>query len=136
LTIRKAHQQPRELGLDDPAALPAPQEVFMSLSEKTCVPCQGGQEPMERSQAQEMVKQVPGWDIDEEARRIVRHFKFRNFMEAVEFVNRAAQLAEQQDHHPDILLGYGYAEIWIHTHKIGGLHDNDFILAAKINELE
>lgn len=108
----------------------------MSLSAKTCVPCRGGQEPLDKATAEEMVQQVPGWELDEEARRIVRRFKLSDFMEAVEFVNGVAEIAEQQEHHPDIRLGYGYAEIWIHTHKIGGLHENDFILAAKINAFD
>ncbi|MCG5547924.1 4a-hydroxytetrahydrobiopterin dehydratase [Halorhodospira halochloris] len=107
----------------------------MNLATKNCLACQGGDLPMDYSQANEMLQELPGWSIDEAGKRIFRDFRFRDFMEAVSFVNRVAETAEGQDHHPDIVLGYGYAEIWVHTHKIGGLHENDFILAAKINQL-
>ncbi len=107
----------------------------MSLTAKTCTPCQGGVEPLSRETAAGMLEQVPGWELDEAGREISRRFRFRNFVEAVAFVNRVADVAEAEDHHPDIVLGYGYAEIRVHTHKIGGLHENDFILAAKVNDL-
>ncbi len=108
----------------------------MGLEAKHCVPCQGGVEPMGREQAEAMLEQVPGWALDESATRLYRKFRTRDFMAAVELVGRVAEIAEAEDHHPDLVLGYGYAEVWIHTHKIGGLHENDFILAARINQRE
>ncbi|ABM62041.1 4a-hydroxytetrahydrobiopterin dehydratase [Halorhodospira halophila] len=107
----------------------------MSLTDKTCVPCQGGVAPMDRQQAEQMLVQVPEWSLDTDARMIYRRFKFRNFIDALSFVNRVTEVAEAEDHHPDILLGYGYAEVRIQTHKIEGLHENDFILAAKVDAL-
>ena len=107
----------------------------MSLTEKTCVPCQGGVAPMDREQAEGMLAQVPEWSLDADARMIYRRFKFRNFIDALAFVNRVTEVAEAEDHHPDILFGYGYAEVQIQTHKIEGLHENDFILAAKVDAL-
>ncbi|MBK1736113.1 4a-hydroxytetrahydrobiopterin dehydratase [Halorhodospira abdelmalekii] len=108
----------------------------MDLAEKTCIPCRGGVAALDRPKAEELIQQVPGWSLDSEGKRIVRCFCFQNFLEALAFVNRVGELAEEQDHHPDIKFGYGYAEVWIHTHAIGGLHENDFILAAKVNGLE
>ncbi len=108
-------------------------EMAMSLAEQTCVPCQGGVKPMSQDQAEAMLAQVPEWRLSEDAKKIHRRFKRKDFMDAVAFVNRVAEVAEAQDHHPDIVLGYGYAEVWISTHKIDGLHENDFILAAKID---
>ncbi|MFP4129692.1 MAG: 4a-hydroxytetrahydrobiopterin dehydratase [Halorhodospira sp.] len=107
----------------------------MSLTERACVPCQGGVEPMDRAQAEAMLAEIPAWQLDGSARMIYRRYKLRNFVEAVDFVNRVTEVAEAEDHHPDILLGYGYAEVRVQTHKIGGLHENDFILAAKVDEL-
>ncbi|MFW6278451.1 MAG: 4a-hydroxytetrahydrobiopterin dehydratase [Halorhodospira sp.] len=106
----------------------------MSLTEQACVPCQGGVEPLSREQATEMLAEIPSWSLDDEARMIYRRFRFRNFVDALAFVSRVSEVAEAEDHHPDILLGYGYAEVRIQTHKIGGLHQNDFILAAMIDE--
>lgn len=105
------------------------------LASRTCVPCKGGVEPMSRQQAEQHLREVPGWQLDDEGRRISRRFKFRNFQQALAFVQTVGLVAEQQDHHPDIRFGWGYAEVEVHTHKIGGLHENDFILAAKVNQL-
>ncbi|MBK1727646.1 4a-hydroxytetrahydrobiopterin dehydratase [Halorhodospira neutriphila] len=106
----------------------------MALSAQSCVPCQGGIAPMDRDQAEQMLEQVPGWQLSEDASRIRRRFRLGDFARATAFVNRVAEIADAEDHHPDITFGYGYAEVEVHTHKIGGLHENDFILAAKINE--
>lgn len=105
----------------------------MSLAEKQCTPCQGGVEPMGREQAESYLKQVPQWSLDDSGTKIRREFKFKNFVQANEFVDKVGELAEEEQHHPDIQFGYGYAVVEIHTHKIGGLHENDFILAAKID---
>ena len=106
----------------------------MSLSAKTCTPCQGGVEPLGRTEAQRLLAETPDWQLSDDARRIRREFKFRNFAEAQSFVNKVGDLAEEQGHHPEISFGWGHAEVEIWTHKIGGLHENDFILAAKIDQ--
>ncbi|HKJ94874.1 MAG TPA: 4a-hydroxytetrahydrobiopterin dehydratase [Gammaproteobacteria bacterium] len=107
----------------------------MSLSEKTCVPCKGGVAPMARDEAERYQAQTPGWDLTHDATRIQREFKFKNFAQALEFVNKVGELSEAQQHHPEIAFGWGHVTVEIWTHKIHGLHENDFILAAKVNEL-
>ncbi len=106
----------------------------MSLSMKQCVPCRGGVPPLDRDQAENYLQEVPGWNLVEST-RIQRRFKFKNFVEALAFVNRVAELAEREGHHPDIGFGWGYCDVTLYTHKIKGLHENDFIMAAKINAL-
>jgi 4a-hydroxytetrahydrobiopterin dehydratase len=104
------------------------------LTEKSCVPCRGGVPPLAEDEAQEFLGQTPDWDL-REGKRIERTYKFKNFREALSFVDRVGGLAEEEGHHPDITFGWGYATISLHTHKIKGLHENDFIMAAKINRL-
>ncbi len=78
---------------------------------------------------------TPGWDLKSDGKRIERRFEFGNFQQALNFVNQAGAIAEAEGHHPDIKFGWGYCAISVYTHKINGLHENDFILAAKINVL-
>ena len=82
-----------------------------------------------------MGAQTPAWELRDEARRIERSFKFKNFAQAFAFVEKAAELAEAQGHHPDISFGWGYATVSLQTQKIKGLHENDFIMAAKLDEI-
>lgn len=107
----------------------------MSLSAKTCTPCRGGEEPMSRDEAERHLGDVPAWELAENPRRIRRSFKFRNFREALDFTIAVGELAERENHHPEIAMGWGHATVELWTHKIKGLHENDFILAAKINEI-
>lgn len=107
----------------------------MHLSEKTCTSCRGGVPPLIASEAEEFLAQTPGWQLLSNSTRLERRFEFKNFKEALAFVNQIAELAEQEQHHPDINFGWGYASILLYTHKIDGLHENDFIMAAKINGL-
>ena len=107
----------------------------MSLSEKTCVPCRGGTPPLAPGEAEAFGEQLPEWALTHDATRIERDFKFANFAEAIGFVNKVGDLAEAEGHHPDITFGWGYANIVLYTHKIKGLHENDFIMAAKIDRL-
>jgi 4a-hydroxytetrahydrobiopterin dehydratase len=107
----------------------------MSLSQKTCTPCQGGIPPLTLREAQALLPQAPGWRLLENGARLERRFHFTTFAAALAFVNRVGDLAEQEGHHPDITFGWGYASVLFYTHKIGGLHENDFIMAAKVNEL-
>ena len=104
------------------------------LASKTCVPCKGGVPPMKGGELERMMKQVPEWKAVNE-HHITRTFKFPDFKQALEFVNRVGELAEQQGHHPDILLTWGKAEITMWTHKIDGLTESDLIMAAKIDKL-
>lgn len=107
----------------------------MSLTAKTCTPCQGGINPMTREQAEALLPQVPRWQLADSAKRIVRNFEFDGFAQALAFVNEIGRVAEEEGHHPDIKFGWGYVTVEIFTHKIGGLHENDFIFAAKIDAL-
>lgn len=105
------------------------------LTAKTCTPCQGGVSPMEKAEAEKYLKDVSGWELRENATKIEKTFKFKDYKQTFDFVKQVADLAETEDHHPDIFFGYGTCRVEIQTHKIGGLHENDFILAAKINEV-
>jgi 4a-hydroxytetrahydrobiopterin dehydratase len=113
-------------------------EMLMEVTEltrKKCVPCREGVPPMEPAKAREYLAAIPGWELSENAGRISRQFSFATFPDAIAFVDRAAELAEDEGHHPDFEIHYSKVNVLVWTHKIGGLHENDFIMAAKINEL-
>ena len=107
----------------------------MDLTARTCTPCKGGVAPLTEAEAERYLAEAPGWGLDETATRIERKFTFRNFAGALEFVQRIGVIAEQEGHHPDICFGWGYCSVVLCTHKIKGLHENDFIIAAKVNAL-
>jgi len=107
------------------------------LSEKKCKPCEGGVIPFDISEIHKYQKKVDGWDIIKDEKNnflIEKNFSFKNFIESQNFVNLIGNISEEQGHHPDISFGWGYAKIRISTHAIEGLSENDFILAAKIDE--
>ncbi|HXQ74438.1 MAG TPA: 4a-hydroxytetrahydrobiopterin dehydratase [Pyrinomonadaceae bacterium] len=104
------------------------------LSSKQCVPCRGGVPPLQGDEIQRLLSQLNGWDVVQE-HHLKKNYSFSNFAEALKFVNRVGELAEEQGHHPDICFGWGKAEVTIWTHKIDGLTESDFILAAKIDAL-
>lgn len=104
------------------------------LSSKQCVPCRGGVPPLRGEEIERLKAQLNGWEVVGE-HHLKKNYRFSNFREALDFVNRAGELAEEQGHHPDICFAWGKAEITIWTHKIDGLTESDFILAAKIDEL-
>jgi 4a-hydroxytetrahydrobiopterin dehydratase len=104
------------------------------LASKTCVPCRGDVPAIKGEPLERMAQQIPQWKVVNE-HHVVRGFTFPDFKQALNFVNRVGELAEQQGHHPDILLAWGKAEITLWTHKIDGLSDSDFIMAAKIDRL-
>lgn len=104
------------------------------LASKNCVPCRGGVPPLAGKELENLAGQVPQWNVVS-GHHINRVFKFPDFLQALAFVNKVGGLAEQQGHHPDILLSWGKAEITTWTHKIDGLTESDFILAAKIDKL-
>ena len=105
-----------------------------NLSSKTCVPCRGGIPPLKDKELADLHQQVPQWEIVDD-HHITRTFTFPDFRKALEFVNKVGDLAESQGHHPDIVLAWGKAQITLWTHKINGLTENDFIMAAKIDEI-
>jgi 4a-hydroxytetrahydrobiopterin dehydratase len=107
---------------------------MIDLAARQCIPCRGGVPPMKGDEIREMLGQLTGWEVVDE-HHLRKHFKFENFRAALDFVNRIGELAESQGHHPDICFGWGKAEITIWTHKIDGLTESDFILAAKIDKL-
>ena len=104
------------------------------LSARECVPCRGGVPPMQGEEIQKLLGELSEWEVVRE-HHLRKEYKFKNFREALDFVNRVGELAEEQGHHPDICFGWGKAEITIWTHKIDGLTESDFILAAKIDNL-
>jgi 4a-hydroxytetrahydrobiopterin dehydratase len=105
------------------------------LAGRKCVPCRGGVEPLAEPLLSEYLRQLSErWHIIE-GRHLEKDFTFKNFAEALEFTNKVGRLAEQMGHHPDIFLTWGKVKIQLWTHKIGGLHENDFILAARIDRL-
>ena len=106
-----------------------------TLAEKTCTPCRGGIPPLTRDEAQRLQAQAPNWELADDAHRIERTFRFRNFQESFAFVQKVGELAETEGHHPDISFGWGYATISLSTKKIKGLHENDFIMATKIDRM-
>jgi 4a-hydroxytetrahydrobiopterin dehydratase len=107
----------------------------VALAEKSCSPCRGGIPPLTKQQAAAYHAHAPGWALLDEAERIERNYRFKNFAEAFRFVERAAALAEAEGHHPDVGFGWGYARVSLHTKKIKGLHENDFIMAAKLDRI-
>ena len=104
------------------------------LAERHCVPCRGGVPPLPPGEVSRMLSELEGWS-DVDARRIEKEFAFRDFATALEFVNAIGAVAEEEGHHPDIHLGWGRVGVEIWTHKINGLTESDFILAAKIDRL-
>ena len=104
------------------------------LANKTCVPCRGGIPPLAGTELEALAKQVPQWKVVE-GHHITRTFQFSDFRQALAFTNKVGEIAESQGHHPDILLAWGKAEVTTWTHKINGLTESDFILAAKIDKL-
>lgn len=104
------------------------------LASKTCVPCRGGVPALKGDDLEKLRREVPLWKVVNE-HHITRTFVFPDFGQALDFVNRVGEVAEQQGHHPDILLAWGRAEVTLWTHKIDGLTESDFIMAAKTDQL-
>ena len=107
------------------------------LNEQHCVACKPGSPHLSREEMAGLLRQVEGWTVEEAAGhlRLAKVFKFKGFMPGVELVNRIAPVAEAEKHHPDLLVSYGSVTVWLWTHAAGGITQNDFILAAKINRL-
>jgi 4a-hydroxytetrahydrobiopterin dehydratase len=109
-----------------------------NLKDKKCVPCEGGVIHFDISEIHKYQKKVDGWNISKDNKQnffLNKRFNFNNFLESQKFINKVGEISENEGHHPDISFGWGYAEIKITTHAIEGLSENDFILAAKIDQL-
>ena len=118
--------------------MPAPNLNMNDLLNKKCVPCEGGVLPFDVSEIHKYQKKVDGWDVVKNEKEIFyldKKFKFKDFLQSQIFINKVGEISEKEGHHPDILFGWGYAEIKITTHAIKGLSENDFILAAKIDQI-
>lgn len=110
--------------------------MSQALTERKCTPCAGGTQPLERDKAEELLRQInDDWSIEDDGRTIRREFRFKNFYRTMSFVNAVAWIANREDHHPDLEVGYNRCLVRFSTHAIGGLSDNDFICAAKIDAL-
>jgi 4a-hydroxytetrahydrobiopterin dehydratase len=106
------------------------------LQDRRCVPCEGGTPPLDAAATAQLLAEVPGWTLQEHAQnpRITRHLQFKDFVAALAFVHKLAALAEAEGHHPDFCVhDYNQVDVTMWTHAVGGLSENDFILAAKIN---
>ena len=106
----------------------------MSLADKHCVPCKGGVPPLEGEELRKFANELPDWQVVD-SHHITKSFAFPDFVSALEFVNRVGAVAEEEGHHPDLCLSWGRVDVKTYTHKIDGLAESDFILAAKIDRL-
>jgi 4a-hydroxytetrahydrobiopterin dehydratase len=100
-----------------------------------CVGCEGGIAPLTNDEIQNLLPEIPGWEVGTDGKCIIRHYKFEDFYHTMAFVNAIAWIANQEGHHPDLEVGYNYCHIKFLTHAVGGLTQNDFICAAKINKI-
>ncbi len=107
----------------------------MDLTQKKCVACEGGTAPLNKAEAQALLKQVSGWALGEDGKWIIKQFKFADFVEAMAFANKITPVAEREGHHPDLHISWGKVVVELSTHAIKGLSENDFILAAKVDQL-
>jgi 4a-hydroxytetrahydrobiopterin dehydratase len=109
-------------------------DEMCELADRECVPCKGGVPPLKGDRLAEFHSQLPGWQVVEE-HHLERRYEFPDFRQALDFVNRVGEVAEQQGHHPDLFLAWGEVKVKLFTHKIDGLTESDFVLAAKIDRL-
>lgn len=105
------------------------------LSAKRCLPCEGGIPALDRETAEKMLAELNGWDLKKDGNEIIRSFHFKNFYETMAFVNAIAWMAHLENHHPDMEVSYNHILVRYSTHAVGGLTENDFICAAKIDKL-
>ena len=121
--------------------LPAPIvkiKIMSDLAKKKCIPCEGGIPGFDITEIHKYLKMVDGWEVkadEDKVYYLLKEFKFNNFLESQDFINKVGKIAENEGHHPDILFGWGYARVKIFTHKIKGLHESDFVLAAKVDQI-
>jgi 4a-hydroxytetrahydrobiopterin dehydratase len=106
------------------------------LAKRRCIPCEKGMPPLLPEKAQELAKELHEWMLVDGARMLAKSFTFKNFKQAIAFINEVARIAEEEGHHPDLTISYNNVGIELWTHAIDGLSENDFILAAKIDEIK
>jgi 4a-hydroxytetrahydrobiopterin dehydratase len=109
--------------------------INKTLNQKHCVPCEGGMPPLDHEYVEKYSKEVPTWTVVED-KKIVKEFEFKDFNEAMAFVNKTAAIANTENHHPDIYIFYNKVRLELTTHAMKGLSENDFILAAKIDTID
>ena len=102
-------------------------------AEKRCMPCEGGVKPFTPGEAEKHLASFPDWSLGEDGKAIRKEYRFKNFKEVIAFFNRIAAVAEQENHHPDLRIGYSRVQVELSTHAIKGLSENDFVLAAKFD---
>lgn len=107
----------------------------MRLIDKQCTSCKGDVSPMKNEEVNRLLGQLNGWRLNDDATEISRNFKFKNFRATMTFVNKVADIANQENHHPDLEIGYNYCLVRYSTHAVKGLSENDFICAAKVDQL-
>lgn len=105
------------------------------LTSKRCVPCEGGVKPLTETEIATLLQKTAGWQYDATEKNIYRDFQFTNYYETIAFVNAIAWMSHAENHHPDLAVGYRHCAVRYQTHAIGGLSENDFICAAKVNRL-
>ncbi len=108
-------------------------DTVCDLTNKHCKPCEGGTPPLTEKEARELLKQLDGWELNDN--RISKTFAFKNYYQTIAFVNAVAWMTHREDHHPDMTVGYSKCRVEYSTHAVGGLSDNDFICAAKVDAL-
>ena len=106
-----------------------------NFASKKWVPCEGGTMPLNRGKAEDFLEELPGWTLTRQGKGIAKEYRFKNFAEALAFANKIGAVAEAEGHHPDLTVSWGKVGVSLSTHSIGGLSQNDFILAAKIDAL-
>ncbi len=109
------------------------------LHKKNCIPCTGKIPAFDIAEIHKYLKKINGWNVKKDKSEyyyLEKNFKFKNFLESQKFINEVSNISERESHHPDISFGWGYATIQIYTHKIKGLVESDFILAAKVDEIK
>ncbi|RYG85703.1 4a-hydroxytetrahydrobiopterin dehydratase [bacterium] len=106
------------------------------LAERKCAPCEGGVQPLSRAAAEEVLLRLhEDWQLTTDGKALLREFRFKDFFRTMSFVGAVAHVANLEDHHPDLEVGYGYCRVRWNTHAIGGLSENDFICAAKVDQI-
>jgi 4a-hydroxytetrahydrobiopterin dehydratase len=108
---------------------------MVALAERPCVPCRGGVSPLTPTECARYLAEVPDWELRNQGRAVARRFHFPDYRTALAFANAVSVLAEETWHHPELVLGFGFCEVSLTTRKIGGLHESDFVMAARIDTL-
>jgi 4a-hydroxytetrahydrobiopterin dehydratase len=106
----------------------------MALADLRCVPCKGGIPPLTADQYAPLLAQLDGWEV-QDGRKLVKRYRFKDFVQAVDFVNAVTPVVEEEGHHPDLYVAWGRVEVYLWTHKIDGLTESDFYMAAKIDRV-